>query len=184
MGMFDYNIWYHFITFFFFFLWVPDGWASCSNLFFLSMKQYKRFYSHELEQNMYSNTTTGIKPVSCQFLQSPPSVQTHSGVPSVTNWSALVPMWMVLMEQAGCRWPCWSRCYSNMHLMTCRPRGHQFIMANKTDLEYIMFPVNVMLRHQRPERTSNKNTEQSFRANECKKRRFTVGHAESNLFGW
>ena len=129
-------------------------------------------------------TAIGIKPVSCQFLQSPPSVQTHSGVPSVTNWSALVPMWMVLMEQAGCRWPCWSRCYSNMHLMTCRPRGHQFIMANKTDLEYIMFPVNVMLRHQRPERTSNKNTEQSFRANECKKRRFTVGHAESNLFGW
>lgn len=56
-----------------------------------------------------------------------------------------------------------------MHLMTCRPRGHQFIMANKTDLEYIMFPVNVMPRHQRPERTGSKNTEQSFRANECKK---------------
>lgn len=32
-----------------------------------------------------------------------------------------------------------------------------------------MFPVNVMPRHQRPERTGSKNTEQSFRANECKK---------------
>lgn len=58
----------------------------------------------------------------------------------------------VVWLQAGCRWPCWSRCYTNMHLMTCRPRGSCVIMANKTDLEYIMFPVNLMPRHQRPER--------------------------------
>lgn len=71
---------------------------------------------------------------------------------------------------SGCRWPCWNRCYSNMHLMTCRPRGPRFIMANKTDLEYIMFPVNLMQRHQRPERIDNKNSEQGFRANERKKK--------------
>lgn len=34
--------------------------------------------------------------------------------------------------------------------MACRPRGSWFIMANKTDLEYIMFPVNLIPRHQRP----------------------------------
>lgn len=52
-------------------------------------------------------------------------------------------------------------------------------MANKPDLEYIMFPVNVLRGHQRVESIGRKTGEQRFRLTEFKKMRFTVGHAET-----
>lgn len=94
------------------------------------------------------------------------------------NWlfiQTIQPEWVylqmdcVFMVWVGCRWPCWSRCYRNILLMTCRLCRPWFIMANKMDLEYIMVPVNLMPRHQRQERADNKNSERGSRANERRK---------------
>lgn len=74
-----------------------------------------------------------------------------------------------------------------MHLMTCRPRRLWFITGNKTDLEYIMFLVNLMPRHQRPgERgpTEKKNkTRAEFLSKTSVTQRFTVETKQLALRG-
>lgn len=59
-----------------------------------------------------------------------------------------------------------------------------FIMANKTVLEYVMFLVNLMPRHQRPETikiVSRVSEQMSMGGKKKKKKTFTVRHdAETN----
>lgn len=61
-----------------------------------------------------------------------------------------------------------------MRLMTRTARRSAAIMANKTDLEDITFPVNVVSEHQRVERVGRKCSEQGERAQReiyCRRRR-------------
>ncbi len=47
-----------------------------------------------------------------------------------------------------------------------------------------MFPVNVTLRHQRPERAGNKKKWAEFESKWAQKRKFTVWHTETKRFEW
>lgn len=53
-----------------------------------------------------------------------------------------------------------------------------FIMANKMDLEYIMFSVNLMPKHQRPERIDNKKVSRVFEQTRNKREIYCLTHGK------